>query len=75
MKNFIEFIIKQIVKNPDDVVIEEEREGDVVKIKICANTEDMGAIIGKSGKTVRNIRAVAKTKAIREGIKVYIDVC
>lgn len=75
MKEFIEFLVTQIVKNPDDVVIEEEINGTVTNIKVCANQDDMGTIIGKNGKTIRSIRALAKAKAIRENVKVYIEVC
>ena len=75
MKEFIEFLIKQIVKNPDQVVVDEEIENTIVRINVCAAQEDMGLIIGKEGRTIRSVRALAKAKAIRDGVKVYVNVC
>lgn len=75
MKDFIEYLVKQIVANPDEVKIEEKVEGTVVTITICAAQDDMGLIIGKSGRTIRSLRALAKAKAIKSGVKVYLEVC
>lgn len=75
MKEFLEFILKEIVKNPDQIEVEEEIEGTLRRYNICAAKDDMGLIIGKEGKTIRSIRAIMKAKAIKEGIKIYINVC
>lgn len=75
MAEFIEFLIKQIVKNPDEVTIEEEIDGTIVRVNVCAAKDDMGLIIGKEGRTIKSIRALAKAKAIKEGVKVYVNVC
>lgn len=75
MKDFIEYLLKSIVTKPEELTVEESREGTVVNIRICAAEEDMGIIIGKGGKTIRSIRALAKCKAIKENVKVYIETC
>lgn len=75
MKEFLEFVLKQIVKNPNEVVVEEEHEDSIVRLNVCAAQDDMGLIIGKQGSTIRSIRALVKAKAIKEGVKVYVNVC
>ncbi len=75
MKDFIEFLLSQIVTKPTELTVEETREGTVINIKVCAAEEDMGIIIGKGGKTIRSLRALAKAKAIKENVKVYIETC
>lgn len=75
MKDFVEYLLKQIVNKPEEVKVEETREGTMVTIKICADPEDMGLVIGKGGRTIRSLRSLAKAKAIREGVKVYIETC
>lgn len=75
MKEFIEYLVKQIVKSPDEVKVEEIIEDTVVTVTICAAKEDMGIIIGKEGRTINSLRALAKAKAIKEGVKVYIQIC
>jgi predicted RNA-binding protein YlqC (UPF0109 family) len=75
MKEFVEYLLKAIVTKPEELTVEETREGTVVNIKICAAEEDMGIVIGKGGKTIRSIRALAKCKAIKESVKVYVETC
>ena len=75
MKDFIEFLVKQIVTDQNAVEVDEFVEDNVSKLTICVDKDDMGILIGKEGKTIRSIRALAKAKAIRDQIKVYVDVC
>lgn len=78
MKDFVQFLVTGIVKNPSDVVVTEQEELGIDEnqprkvIEIKVNTEDMGILIGKAGKTINSIRALAKTKAVREGV--WVDV-
>jgi len=74
MIELIEYIVKGIVSNPDDVVInlDEENSTDNQQIYLIrVNPEDMGGLIGKSGKTINSVRTIVKVKAKREGI--YVD--
>ncbi len=75
MREFVEFLVKQIVNKPEELKVDEDLDGTVVTINICANKEDMGLIIGKSGKTIKSIRDLAKAKAIKDKVKVYVTVC
>ncbi len=75
MKEFVEYLLKSIVNKPEELTVEETREGTVVNIKVWAAEEDMGIVIGKGGRTIRSIRALAKCKAIKEDVKVYIETC
>jgi len=77
MQELIEYLVKSIVSNPDDVEISQSQRAsdfgkdvDVYTIKV--NSEDMGLIIGKGGQTIQSVRNIAKVKAIKQGK--YIDV-
>ena len=72
MKEFLEFIIKNIVKHPEDVVITETKEENLFIYKIKVHVEDMGIIIGKEGKTIKSIREMAIAKAIKEQIRINV---
>ncbi|HXK52919.1 KH domain-containing protein [Candidatus Nomurabacteria bacterium] len=74
MKEFLEYIVKNIVKHPDEMKIEETVEGSIVRILIKPAKEDMGVVIGKEGRTINNIRALARAKAIKDNVKVYVDI-
>lgn len=74
MKIFIEYLLKQIVSKPEEVFVEEEKNiSDYTSIKLKVSPEDMGLVIGKEGKTIRGIRSLVRAKAIREGIKVSLE--
>ena len=72
MKEFIEYLIKQIVNNPDDVKVEEIEENDTFTYQISVNEEDMGIVIGKRGRNIKSLRNIAKSKAIKDGIRIYL---
>ncbi|MBI2620605.1 KH domain-containing protein [candidate division WWE3 bacterium] len=74
MKEFVEYLVRSIVSNKDNVVVEETKDGDGLDVSIKVDTADMGTIIGKGGKTIRSIRALAKAKAIKDGVRVRVEI-
>ncbi len=73
MKELVEYIIKSIVRNPDEVTVTEEVDGDRITLKVRVAKDDMGAVIGKKGAVINAIRSVARVKAIKDGVFVRID--
>lgn len=73
MQEFLNYLVLNIVKNPDDVKVEEVLEGTTYNYQISVNAEDMGLVIGKEGRIIRSIRALAKSKAIKEGIMINVE--
>lgn len=72
MKEFLEYILKEIAAKPENIEVEEIDENGFYTYKIRANEEDMGVIIGKEGRTIRSIRNMAKAKAIKDNIRIQI---
>jgi predicted RNA-binding protein YlqC (UPF0109 family) len=59
MKEFVEFIVKQIVDNPDKVVVEETKtDENTIKFNIKVDKSDIGKVIGKHGKNINAIRTL-----------------
>ncbi|MFC1756298.1 KH domain-containing protein [Patescibacteria group bacterium] len=73
MKEFIEYILQQIVSNPDDIKVNEVTQDGFTTFEIDINENDMGLAIGKSGRTIRSIRSLVKAKAIKDGVRVKVD--
>ena len=73
MKDLIEFLAKNIVSEASKVKVEEQagEGGQVIKLSVAQ--EDMGKIIGKSGRVIKALRSLLKIKAIKEGKRVYLD--
>lgn len=75
MKELLEFLIKSLVQNPNEVEITETVSGDGMhKYAVHVNNDDMGRIIGRGGKTARAIRLLVSAKASLEGKRSRIDI-
>ncbi len=59
IKRAFEHIVKTVVDKPESVVIEEFNEDSKVKITIKVDEQDIGKIIGKEGRTIKALRALA----------------
>lgn len=74
MKDFLEYLIKSIVKNEEAVRIEESiSSDDACDLSLKVDKEDMGLVIGKEGKTIRSIRYLLKAKALKEDRRVNLE--
>jgi hypothetical protein len=72
MRDVLSQIISSIVEKPDEVDVKEEEADGVLNFTITVAKEDMGKIIGKSGKVIRAIRTVMKIPAIKNNKKIFI---
>ncbi|MCD6102989.1 MAG: KH domain-containing protein [Thermotogaceae bacterium] len=58
MKKVLEYILKGIVKYPEDVVVIEFEEDEGKVIEIVVNKDDVGQVIGKDGRTIKSLKAL-----------------
>lgn len=72
MKDLLEFIVKSLVENPDDVQVLEETKGGEINIKVLVNAADIGKVIGRGGKVANAIRVVVRTSATRLNKRVNV---
>lgn len=74
MRDLIEFVVKNIVSSPDEVTVEESEENGIVVEKITVNQDEIGRLIGKSGKVVRALRTLSKIYSLKQGQKFYLEI-
>jgi uncharacterized protein len=72
MKKALEYIISQIVDNPEKTEVKEQEDQGMTNFTITVDPSDMGKIIGKNGKVIRAIRNVIKISAIKQNKKINI---
>lgn len=72
MKELIEFIVKNLVSNPDYVKVEETEKDRETVYTVKIADEDFGRIIGRSGKVATAIRTVVKTSAKKQNKRVFV---
>jgi len=74
MKDLIEFIARSLVEHPEEVQVTEVGTGTRVRIELSVSKDDMGRVIGKSGKVANAIRTLLRVAAEREGKQATLDV-
>ena len=62
MEQLVKYIVSQLVNNQEQVEIaSQEDEKGVTVITVKVDNDDMGRVIGKSGKVAQAIRSIVKT--------------
>ena len=74
MKELVEFIARSLVEEPEKVEVNEFDDGNHVRIELRVAKEDMGRVIGKSGRVANSIRTLLRVAAARDGKRVTLDV-
>ena len=59
-QQFVEFVVKSLVSNPDAVQIERRIDEKGVLLELTVDPEDLGRVIGKRGATAQSIRTLLR---------------
>ncbi|MBT4917550.1 KH domain-containing protein [Candidatus Peregrinibacteria bacterium] len=71
---FVEFVVKSIVDNPDKLEIERTVDEMGVLITLKVEKEDMGKIIGKNGQTAKSIRTLLRIIGSKHNARVNLKI-
>jgi len=74
MREFLEFIIRELVEFPDDMVLTEIPNGRMITFKLQLRRGDVGRVIGRSGQTIHAIRALLASSAARHGQRAVLEI-
>ncbi len=74
MKELVEYIARSLVDDPTQVQVEQVRGAGKVHLELRVAKEDMGRVIGKSGRVANALRVLLRVAAAREGKQVSLDV-
>jgi len=74
MKELLIYIAQNLVDNPDEVTVtEREKESETV-FELRVNPSDMGKVIGRQGRIAKEIRAIMRSVAQRQGKRISVDI-
>lgn len=59
-QQFVEFIVKSLVSNPDAVLVERRIDEKGVLLELTVDGEDLGRVIGKRGATAQSLRTLLR---------------
>ncbi len=74
MKELIEYIATSLVSDPTQVEITQTRRGPQTILKLRVAKEDMGRVIGKSGRVANAMRVLLRVAAAQEGKRAELDI-
>ena len=74
MKEFVEFIAKHLVDNPDDVSVTEVEGERTTVYELKVRTEDLGKVIGKKGQTAKSIRTLLGAASAKLGKRAVLEI-
>jgi predicted RNA-binding protein YlqC (UPF0109 family) len=74
MREFLEFVIRQLVEFPDDMVLTEIPSGKTMIFKLQLRQSDIGRVIGRNGQTIHAIRALLSSSASRHGERATLEI-
>lgn len=73
-QEFLEFLVKSIVDNPDDVRVDRKVDEMGVLLSLKVNPQDMGVIVGRQGSTAKAIRSLLRIVGIKNNARVNLKI-
>jgi predicted RNA-binding protein YlqC (UPF0109 family) len=74
MKDLVEYVAKSLVDDPAAVEVTETRNGSTVVLELRVAPDDMGRVIGKSGRVANAIRVLLRVLAAEQGQRVTLEI-
>ena len=74
MKEFLEFIVKSLVDNPDKVSVSEVEGQRTTVLELKVEKGDLGKVIGKRGNTAQSIRTLLGAASAKLRKRVVLEI-
>ena len=74
MEEFVAYLVKNMVNNPESVDIRSKEEQHELLIEIRVAPEDVGKVVGRQGHVIRSLRTLAGTIGARLGRRVHLEI-
>jgi predicted RNA-binding protein YlqC (UPF0109 family) len=74
MKDLVEYIARSLVDDPTQVRVTQVPGGATTNLHLEVAKQDMGRVIGRSGRVANAIRALVRVAAAREGKRATLDI-
>lgn len=74
MQELIEYLVKELVDEPDKVTVTEAPGDEAITYEVRVSPDDLGKVIGKQGRIANALRTVAKAAAMKRKQKIYVEI-
>ena len=73
-QQFVEYIVKTLVNNPEKVVVERKIDEKGVLLSLTVDPEDVGRVIGKRGVTAQAIRVLLRALGTKQDARYNLKI-
>ena len=73
-QQFLEYVVKSIVDNPDEVKVERRVDEMGVLLSLRVHLQDMGQVVGRQGATAKSIRSLLRIVGIKNNSRVNLKI-
>ena len=74
MKEFLEYIAKHLVDQPETVIIDHDEKDNKIVFKLRVADRDVGKVIGRNGRTAQAMRTLLAAIAAKEGKRAILEI-
>ena len=74
MKELLTYIVQSLVEHPDQVSVTERKADGETVFEVRVADGDMGKVIGRQGRIVKQIRILMRAVAQKQGKKIVVDI-
>ena len=74
MKEFLQFVVSQLVDRPEEVTLRTEEHGEAHRFLLELPRSEVGKVIGKQGHTIHAIRKLLTSSAARHGGRATLEI-
>ncbi len=74
MQAFLEYIVKGLVKFPEQVTVTPVERGGMTIYELRMNASDVGRVIGRQGMTINAIRSLLTAGSARKGLRCSLEI-
>jgi predicted RNA-binding protein YlqC (UPF0109 family) len=74
MKELVEFIVKAIASNPDEVKVTQEVIDGRIILRLEVAPEDKGKVIGRHGRVAESIRDLLRVAAVKKEVRATLEI-
>ena len=74
MKEFVAYLVKNLVDQPDGVAVDIHEGEQGTRVEIRVSPEDVAKLVGRQGRTIKALRTIAMTVGARFGRRVRLEI-
>ncbi len=74
LSDLVEYIAKSLVEDPSQVQVNVIESANAITLELRVAPDDMGRVIGKSGRIANAIRTLVRIAAMRQGKRVTLEI-